>query len=366
MGAGLERLRGSGESAAVSDPYVMNRPQRRIVAGILVFAATCFVAVGGYWWAGWSLHEAVYMVVITISGVGYGEVRPVLSPALQWFTILVILFGMGSGFYVLGTAFRWVVELDVRGVMGARRMKQDIQSLAGHTVICGYGRMGQMLAAELSKTGHPIVIIEPEETRIEEARTAGRLILGTDATEEDALTSAGIERAAVLATTLPSDADNVFITLTARALNPKLLILARGDLPSTEPKLRRAGADHVVLPAAIGGVRMAQIIGRCKAGPCCREPERTLDLNDTLLKLGVRSEEISIERDSVFDGKTVGDVQSHGNDVALVLSVLRLDGMCHVNPDPSLGLKAGDQVLVLRREDDVPAEARPCRGGIKA
>lgn len=349
----------------MSTAYTMGRPQRRIIAGTAVFVLTCVAAVAGYRAAGWSLIEAVYMVVITISGVGYGEVRPVLSPAMKVFTILVILFGMGSGFYVLGTALRWVVELDVRGVMGARRMKQEIQSLTGHTVICGYGRMGQMLATELSKTGHPIVIIEPDETRIEEARAASRLILDTDATEEDALTSAGIERAAVLATTLPSDADNVFITLTARALNAKLLILARGDLPSTEPKLRRAGADHVVLPAAIGGVRMAQIISRCKSGPCCREPQRTLELNDTLLKLGVRSEELSVERNGPFEGKTVGDIQGGGNDVALVLSVLRIDGMCHVNPESSLALKAGDQVLVLRREDDVPAEARPCRGGIK-
>ena len=233
---------------------------KRILTGALFFITTLTAATAGYMLAGWSLMDAVYMVVITTFGVGYGEVHPITSTTLRIFTIGVIVAGTSSVVYMVGGFVQMITEGEINKALGARRMTRSIETLEHHVIICGFGRMGQILARKMLDANIPCVIINNNADRIAMAESSGYLIRIGNATDEAILHAAGIDRAKVLATVLPDDAANVFITLTARELNPKLMILARGELPSTEKKLRLAGANQVVLPAAISALRMSHMI----------------------------------------------------------------------------------------------------------
>ena len=223
---------------------------QRIITGMVLVALTCLISVCVYWSAGWDLLDAVYMVVITIFGVGYGEVRPLTDPRLKVFTMLLVIAGCSSGAYVIGGFVQMVAEGEINRFLGARRMTQGIDQLKDHAIICGYGRVGRILADELHDLRCPFVIVDPNAERLREAEAKGFLVLIGDATDENTLLLSGIMRARVLATVLPDDTVNVFITLTARELNSELEIIARGESPSTERKLLRSGANKVVLPAA--------------------------------------------------------------------------------------------------------------------
>ena len=233
---------------------------KRILIGALFFITTLITATAGYMLAGWSLIDAVYMVVITTFGVGYGEVRPITSTTLRIFTICVIVAGTSLVVYIVGGFVQMITEGEINKALGARRMTRSIETLEQHVIICGFGRMGQILAQKMLDANIACVIIDNNADRIAVAESSGYLIRIGNATDEAILHAAGIDRAKVLATVLPDDAANVFITLTARELNPKLMILARGELPSTEKKLRLAGANQVVLPAAISALRMSHMI----------------------------------------------------------------------------------------------------------
>ncbi len=218
----------------------MNNSWRRIIIGATFFGLTCVVAVAGYMFAGWQFLDAIYMVVITVFGVGYGEAKPLDNPELKVFTMFVIIAGCSSGIYVVGGFVQMIAEGEINRVLGTRRMSKGIELLKNHALVCGYGRVGQMLAHDLAAANHPMVIIDSSESRIAEAREAGFMTVMGNASEEPTLQAAGIDRARVLATVLPDDTANVFITLTARDLNPNIEIIARAESPSTKKKLMRS------------------------------------------------------------------------------------------------------------------------------
>jgi voltage-gated potassium channel len=209
--------------------------------------------------AGWGWIDAIYMVTITIFGVGYGEVRPIEEPWLKFFTMGVIFAGCSSLIYVIGGIVQLLAEGEIEQMLGLRSRSRDMDQLSDHTIICGYGRVGQMLAVELVNQNASLVIIDRSPDRIEQATADGFLALQGDAIEDDVLCQSGLLRAKTLATVLPDDADNVFITLTARDLSDSIRIIARAEYPSTERKLLRGGASSVVMPSAIGAVRIAQL-----------------------------------------------------------------------------------------------------------
>ena len=238
---------------------IQHGPQHTLRSGILVLVTTCLVSTVGYVIAGWSWLDSAYMVAITIFGVGYGEVQPVEGTGLKLFTIGVIFAGCSSVIYVIGGVVQLLAEGEIHRMLGVRNRSRDIKGLVGHTIICGYGRVGQMLAAELDQKGQPFVVIDNNPERVERAIHDGFLAMDGDAVDDECLQRAGIFRASALATVLPDDAANVFITLTARELSESIKVIARAENPMTERKLLRSGATNVVMPAAIGAVRIAQL-----------------------------------------------------------------------------------------------------------
>ncbi len=238
----------------------LSTPIRRILTGIGICIVTCLAAVQSYISSGWEPLDAAYMVVITIFGIGYGEVNPIVDPVLKVQTMVLIVVGCLSGLYSCGGFIQLLTEGEINRVFGAQRMSKGIKKMKDHAIICGYGRVGRMLAQRLDADDIECVVIDCSPDRLESAEAAGFSVVAGDASNDAVLEKAGIERARTLASVLPDDASNVFITLTARDLNSVLEIISRAECPTTERKLLRSGADYVVMPAAIGALRMAEII----------------------------------------------------------------------------------------------------------
>lgn len=199
------------------------------------------------------------MVTITIFGVGYGEVQPMETDGMKLFTMVVILVGCSSLLYVIGGLIQLLAEGEIARMLGVRNQSRELDQLNDHTIICGYGRVGQMLAVELSNQDEALVVLDRNEERVEQALKDGFLAVRGDAVDDDVLHKVRLLHAKTIATVLPDDATNVFITLTARDMCASVRIIARAEAPCTERKLLRGGASHVVMPAAIGAVRIAQL-----------------------------------------------------------------------------------------------------------
>lgn len=235
-------------------------PIRKIACGVGICLISSIVALNAYLAAGWGFLDSAYMVVITLFGIGYGEVQPITDPLLKIQTITLIIVGCLSGLYSVGGFIQLVAEGEIKRAFGAHRTSRGIRKMKNHAIICGYGRVGRMLAADLASQRVPFVVVDTSQERLTEAEEQGYLIVSGDATCDEVLKNAGIRRAKSLACVLPDDAINVFITLTARDLSPDIEIISRAESPNTERKLRRSGATHVIMPAAIGAMRMSQII----------------------------------------------------------------------------------------------------------
>lgn len=323
-----------------------------------MFAVVCVIAVAGYMVAGWRLDDAVYMVVITIFGVGYGEVRPIESPGLRVLTIAVIVTGYGAVIYTVGGFMQMVVDGELNRVLGARRMTKGIERLRGHTIICGIGRLGTILARELHDAGRPFVAIDADLKRLQEAEERGYLVLHGDATEEDILEQAGIRNAGAVAAVMSLDATNVFVTITARDMNPEVTILARGENPRTEKKLLGCGADSVVLPTAIGAQKFAQLITRPTAETILDQIQDQSTMLDDLNHIGLQFNELEVQADSDLANQGLSEIEFRGNHSYLVVGVRRSDGTIQLNPGAETILNPGDIVIVLGHQDDLPEIAR--------
>lgn len=332
----------------------MSRPFQKIVTGAAVFLGICTVAVLGYMAAGWRLDDSIYMVVITIFGVGYGEVQPIESVALRALTIMVIVSGYASLIYTAGGFMQMLIDGEINEALGARRMNNEIDRLDGHTIICGAGRLGSTLASELHSAGKPFVIVDNNTERLEEARERGCLIVHGDATEESVLERAGIHRASSLASVLSQDAANVFVTITARGMNPKLYIVARGEHPRTEKKLLGSGADKVVLPTAIGAVRVAQLITRPSAEKMMEQIAQQGVVADELRSIGLQFNELEVLADSPLVHQAISEIEIRSNHGFLIVGIRHADGTLKLNPEPDTVLNQGDIVVVLGRDKDIP------------
>ena len=284
-----------------------------MIAGVTVLGIVCALATVGYVAAGWSVDDAFYMVVITVFSVGYGEVEPITTWPVRVLTILLIVAGYGAVIYTVGGFIQLVVDGELNRALGARRMSKDIDRLSGHTIICGYGRMGTTLARELRDAGHPFVAIDTMGGV--SAFVDGEddyLVIHGDATEEDVLERAGIRRAGMLAAVLSDDAVNVFVTLTARAMNPDLTIIARGEDRRTESKLRSCGADTVVMTTTIGAAKISQLILRPTADELLDRLTDGSDAAADLDHIGLRFDELLIENGSSLADSTLGEIEVRG------------------------------------------------------
>ena len=229
----------------------------RLTRGVFALAVVVTVGIVGYMVIeGWSLLDAAYMTIITLTTVGYEEVHP-LSSTGRIFTILLMVAGVGVMLYVLTTVVNLAVAHEVGILFRRRKLKTRIAKLRGHFIVCGFGRVGRVVASTLQGESAPVIVVDNEAEALAEAEDLGLLYLQGDATRDADLISAQIDKAVGLVAATGDDSENVYITLTARGLNPDLHIVARASRPEAEEKLRRAGANGVVSPYSIGGREMA-------------------------------------------------------------------------------------------------------------
>src|SRR5271166_1178212 len=285
----------------------LDSPVRNLTFGMIYVALVMVFATLAYMAAGWSFRDAAYMVVITIYTVGFNEVRPINTPALNAITIALIVLGCTGVIFLTGALVQYITLSQLTKVMGHKRMKAQIDQLTEHVIICGFGRIGVPLAKALSEARAGFVVLEKDEARINQATEAGYLCLQGDAASETVLYAAGVMRARVLVSALPTDAVNVFITLSARALNPELNIIARGEEASTEKKLLQAGANKVVLPTHIGAERMADLILFEESTRLIDSLERNHGFQRALRTFGIELEVVTAVQHSAAILMTVAD-----------------------------------------------------------
>ncbi len=325
---------------------------RRIAQGFVVLGGVCSVSVMAYVLLGWSFSDAIYMVVITIFSVGYGEVQPVLGPA-RWLTIAVVVLGCSSLIYILGGFFQLIADGELNRMLGNRKMKKNIEELSGHVIVCGLGRIGRVVWSDLEAAGATSVLVDNDPERVSSVTSDGGYGIVGDATSDAVLIQAGVQRARSLATVLSDDALNVFITLTARNLNPDIRIIARAEDPTSERKMMQAGADKVVLPSTVSGERAAQMILR----PAMVDFFANQDLSgleQELRGLGVQIEQFEVDGGSSLIGRTVGELESSGDGGFLVVAVRRAGGQLVRNPEKHFTFAEEDSVLFMGHDEDIP------------
>lgn len=324
-------------------------PVRNLTFGVLYMIVVMTLGVVSYMLDGWSFGDALYMVIITVYTVGYGETMPIDTAVLRGITIVVIVLGCTGMIFLTGALVQFITLNQINQILGLKRMTTQIDRLRDHVIICGFGRIGAMLARELRVARTRFVIVEQGEAEVARARELGYLCLHADATTEATLEAAGIRHARTLATVLSSDAANVFITLSARSLNPKLDIIARGELPSTESKLIQAGANRVVLPAHIGAERIAEMILYPEAARFIRETDCMKDFEKVLVALGLDLDVVVVEPNSPVAGKTIEMVEQAANGAFFIVQLNRHDGDSILGPEPSTVIEDGDGLVLVGR-----------------
>ena len=319
----------------------------RILRGFLLLYAVILTAVLGYhlfFGMGWL--ESLWLTVVTITGVGYGE-EPTKPPSFQLFTIFVILFG----FFAMAYAFTGLVQLLLEGeferFVGKRKMEREIKKLKNHVIVCGFGRLGHNVAADLAHEKRDFVVIENNERQVESARTEGYLAMLGDATEEDVLLAAGLKSDKSLVTALPSDAANVFITLTGRNINPSVQIIARAEQKSTEGKLAQAGASKIVMPASTSARQMVRMITRPSTA-------HLIDLMGEKNFMDVELDEVYIPTDNPLVGKTVSDSNVHYKHKLLVVAIKKgHDDSMVFNPGGAYVFEGEDVAILMGKSNDI-------------
>ena len=313
--------------------------RRRFI--IIISALVIIVSIGviGYEIIeGWSFVDALYMTVITLSTVGYGEVHQ-LSTAGRIFSIVLIISGVGAMLYTLTTIVQYILEGGFGDILGRRRMKEKIASLKRHVILCGYGKVGHEVARVFESEGTPFIIIEMDQETVSKAIDNGYLCIQGNATSDDVLKEAGIERARALVAALGSDADNLYMTLSAKEMRPDLFIVARASTEESEPKLLRAGADRIMSPYRIGGRHMAMLTLR----------PLVVDFVDTTMLSRGRElvlENIKVSSGSPVEGKTVKEgSQCCGG--AAILAVRQKDGRLLTNPAQDTLLDLEDELVII-------------------
>ena len=310
-----------------SDPW---RPVRRgfLALGLVVVAGTV-----GYVLLGLSLLDAVYQTVTTVSTVGFREVGESTAP-WKVFTMVLILVGAGTVLYTLTMTLETLIEGRVTDHLRRRRMSREIDEMSNHVVVCGWGRVGRRAAADLAAAGRQVVVVDRDE-RVADAQ--GPFVVG-DATADEVLAAAGLERAGTLIAALSGDSDNVYLTLSARAMRPDLFIIARARVESAEARLLQAGADRVVNPQLIGGSRVAALT---------LQPH-VVEFLDVVMhdrSLEFRLAEVRIPDGSSLVGHSIRKADIRGRTGAMVMGLRDTDGTFVANPEPDLELSAG-QVLI--------------------
>jgi voltage-gated potassium channel len=318
----------------------MHRLRNRLIS---IAAALLLIVLGGtvgfvvieqYSW-----FDAFYMTLITVSTVGYAEVHP-LSHAGRIFNSFLIFFGVTIMLLAVGGMTQVIIELELNQYFEKRRSKKMIDNLHDHYIVCGFGRVGRGAAAELRRGGAPFLIVDNNEDRVEAAIHAGMLAVLADATSDETLRDAGVLRAKGLIATLQSDADNLFVILSAKALKPTLLVSTRIATEQTENKMRLAGADYVFAPYDMTGNRMAQVMLKPHVF-------QFIDFTTKSIGLNVGIEQLRVPQSSGLASKSLEELQIRKELGVIVLAIRKSDGQMLFNPPADAAIDGGDYLIVM-------------------
>ncbi len=302
---------------------------------VIVAIAVCAGTVGYLLIERWDVLAALYMTVITLTTVGFREVEP-LGAAGQIWTMVLAVVGVGLIFGSVGIVAEFLVSEVTSGRREAKRMLGQVAALRDHFILCGYGRVGSTVARELVHSGQRVVVIDVLQESVARAHGDGHLTVAGDATDDATLRAAGIERARGLITTIDSDAHNVYVILSARAINPRLFVVGRANAAGSEGKLLQAGADRVVSPYTMAGHRLAELAIR----------PRVVDFIDAALshgELAFSMEELEVRPGGELDGRTVGELRERG---IFVLAVVAGERQYEANPPADRRLESGEGLVV--------------------
>jgi voltage-gated potassium channel len=324
----------------------MERFARRILLIVLSIVITLAIGTVGFTVIdNYPPFDAFYMTLITLTTVGYGEVHP-LSQAGRIFNSFLMLFGVVIIFIAIGAMTQIIIELEFGELISKRRNKRMIENLKDHYIICGYGRVGRGATAELQHAGAPFVIVDISPERVEGAVMSGMLAVAADSTHDDTLRQVGIERARGLVAALATDADNLFVLLSAKGLNPKIYVAARAAEEGAEEKMRRAGADAVFAPYSITGHRLAQSMLRPHV-------EQFLDFTTKDFGVDIAIEQVHVAATSQVISKTIKQLHLRRDYGVMVMAIRKADGQMIISPPGETGVEAGDYLIVMGRHESL-------------
>jgi voltage-gated potassium channel len=338
----------------------MNRLTRRFVLIVVAILTTLSIGTVGFAVIdGYPLFDAFYMTLTTMTTVGYQEIHP-LSHTGRVFNSFLIVFGVTTLFIAIGAMTQTIIELEFGDAIGKRRKKRMIDNLKDHYIICGFGRVGRGAAHELSHAGVPFVVVDIDPDRVERAMHAGMLAVAADSTHDETLRLVGIERARGLVAALATDADNLFVLLSAKGINPGIYVATRAAEEGAEAKMRRAGADAVFAPYAITGHRLAQSLLR---------PHVVQFLDFTTKDVGedIAIEQVRVSGTSEMVSKTIKEMQLRKEVGVIVMAIRKESGEMVFNPPAETAVQGGDYLIVmgrpgnLRTLETLLAEPRPAR-----
>jgi len=316
-------------------------PLKRLKYSLLTLLCIIFLGSSGYMiLEGWPLVDSIYMTVITLSTIGFQEVHQ-MNGTGRIFTIFLIICGVGTTAYALKNAIEIILEGEIRDIFGRKKVNEKIKKLTGHYMICGYGRMGKHICAEFAMAGRPFVVIEKNPEVVTEIQDKGYMVIQGDATNDEVLFSAGIERAHGLISVLNTDAENLFLVLSARGLNPKLKIIARAGEEGSEKKLKRSGADIVVSPYVIGAMKIAQSVFH---------PHITSFLDTAVsssANMDFRLDSVQVAQGSVYNGVPIGRSKIREELGVLIVAIQKEDGRLITNLTPETILRTGDRLICV-------------------
>jgi len=326
---------------------------RKLTIAFVSLLIISFIGMTGYHFIeGWGFIKSIYATVITLSTVGYGDVYPQTTEG-RIFTMFLILFGVGTMFYTVVLMAETMVEGRLRILLGRGKLEKIINKMQNHYIICGCGRIGHLICRELAAEKIDFVVIDNVPEVIQRIEEEGFVYCGGDATSDKTLLDAGIKKAKGIVCVLPSDALNLYVILTAKELNPGIFILSRSEEEESEHRLLRAGADRVMSPYTLGGMRMAMAILR----PAMLD---FIEITTRRQSLELRMEEISICEGSTIIGKSIGESEIRQKYGLIIVAVKKDSGKMIFNPLASYIIEKGDMVIALGEENNVSRFSQVC------
>jgi voltage-gated potassium channel len=336
-------------------PALLKRQQNGLFLGVVLLGIWTLVGTVGFTLIeGWPLFDSFYMTILTVSTVGYGEVHPLTGPG-RIFTSFVIVLGIGTAIYTFTRLGQVVLEGELQGVLGRKRMKNEVAKLKDHYIVCGFGRIGRPVADGLQAEGFPLCVLESDHELEGDLQDSGHLYLIGDATDESVLQSAGLDRAKAVLALLASDADNLFLTITAKELNPSVMVIARASEDKVEPRLKRGGADRVISPYQSACARVLHAAIR----PTVVD---FLELVTQREFMHLNLEEIKVSGHSPLSGRSLAESQIRSQYGVIVVAVEQADGTMEFNPPASHAIHGGDTLVVIGKSSDLKKLEDACSG----